>query len=36
MSVELKAGLISDFFASAKETAQGIDKGRKVTKKKVF
>ena len=36
MSVELKAGLISDFFASAKETAQEIDEGRKVTKKNII
>ena len=36
MNVELKAGSISDFFASAKETAKEIDKGRKVTKKNII
>jgi len=36
MSVELKAGSISDFFASAKETAKEIDEGRKVTKKNII
>jgi len=36
MNVELKAGSISDFFASAKEKAKEIDKGRKVTKKKYY
>lgn len=35
MNVELKAGSISDFFASAKETAKEIDEGRKVTKKNI-
>ncbi len=29
MNVELKAGLISDFFASAQETAKEIDEGKK-------
>ena len=33
MSVELKAGSMSDFFSSAKETAKKIDKGKKVTEK---
>jgi len=37
MSVELKAGSMSDFFSSAKETAKEtakeIDKGKKVTEK---
>lgn len=33
MSVELKAGSISDFFSSAKETAKEIDAGKKVTPK---
>ena len=33
MSIELKAGTISDFFASAKETAREIDQGKKVTLK---
>ena len=36
MNVELKAGLISDFFASAKETAKEIDEGKKVTKKNII
>ncbi|MCD6185446.1 MAG: transcriptional regulator [Deltaproteobacteria bacterium] len=36
MNVELKAGLISNFFASAKETAKEIDEGRKVTKKNII
>ncbi|MDL1983418.1 MAG: transcriptional regulator [Thermodesulfobacteriota bacterium] len=36
MNVELKAGSISDFFASAKETAKEIDEGRKVTKKNII
>ena len=33
MNVELKAGTLSDFFASAKETAKEIDSGEKVTRK---
>ena len=33
MSIELKAGSISDFFASAKETAREIDQGKRVTAK---
>lgn len=36
MNVELKAGLISDFFASAQETAKEIDEGKKVTKKNII
>ena len=36
MNVELKAGSISDFFASAKETAKEIDEGRKITKKNII
>jgi predicted transcriptional regulator len=36
MKVELKAGTISDFFSSAKETAKEIDEGRKVTKKNII
>lgn len=36
MNVELKAGTISDFFSSAKETAKEIDEGRKVTKKNII
>jgi predicted transcriptional regulator len=36
MSVELRPGLISDFFASAKETAKEIDEGGKVTKKNII
>ena len=36
MNVKLKAGSMSDFFASAKETAKEIDKGRKVTKKNII
>ena len=36
MSVKLKAGSISDFFASARETAKEIDEGRKVTKKNII
>ena len=35
MSVELKAGSLHDFFASAKETAKEIDEGKKVTKKNI-
>ena len=33
MSIELKAGSIADFFASAQETAREIDQGEKVTPK---
>ncbi len=36
MTVELKAGSLKDFFASAKETAIEIDKGRKLTPKKII
>ena len=36
MSVELKAGSISDFFASAKETAKEIDEKTKVTRKNII
>ncbi|MGB9499488.1 MAG: hypothetical protein ACKVE4_07005 [Dissulfuribacterales bacterium] len=36
MNVELKAGSISDFFSSAKETAKEIDEGRKVTPKNII
>jgi len=36
MNVELKAGSISDFFSSAKETAKEIDEGRKVTLKNII
>ena len=35
MNVELKAGTISDFFSSAKETAKEIDEGKKVTRKNI-
>lgn len=33
MNIEIKKGNISDFFASAKETAKEIDEGKKVTRK---
>ncbi len=33
MSIEIKSGSLSDFFASAKETAKEIDNGKKLTKK---
>jgi len=36
MNVQLKAGSISDFFSSAKETAKEIDAKTKVTKKNVI
>jgi len=36
MIVELKAGSISDFFASAKETAKEIDEKTKVTRKNII
>ena len=36
MSVELKAGSLSDFFSSAKETAKEIDEKRKVTRKNII
>ncbi len=35
MNVELKAGTISNFFSSAKETAKEIDEGKKVTRKNI-
>ena len=33
MTVEIKSGSLSEFFASAKETAKEIDRGEKITKK---
>ncbi|HIO93277.1 MAG TPA: HTH domain-containing protein [Leucothrix mucor] len=33
MSIEIKSGTLSDFFASAKETAREIDQGTNLTKK---
>ena len=33
MSIEIKAGTLSDFFSSAKETAREIDQGKKLTQK---
>jgi len=36
MSVELKAGTLDDFFASAKKTAQEIDEGKSVTRKNII
>jgi len=33
MTIEIKAGTLSDFFSSAKETAKAIDAGKKVTPK---
>ncbi len=36
MSVELKAGSLSDFFSSAKETAKEIDEKRKITRKNII
>lgn len=36
MTVELKAGSLEDFFASAKATAKEIDEGRKLTPKKII
>ena len=35
MSVTIKSGSLSDFFASARETAKEIDEGRKVTPKNI-
>jgi len=35
MSVKLKAGTMTDFFSSAKETAKEIDEGKKVTRKNI-
>jgi predicted transcriptional regulator len=36
MSVTIKSGSLSDFFRSAKETAQEIDKGQQVTPKNII
>lgn len=36
MSVELKAGSMSDFFSSAKETAKEIDNKEKITEKNII
>ena len=36
MTVDLKAGSLTDFFASAKETAREIDKGERVTPKNII
>ena len=36
MSVELKAGSLTDFFTSAKETAKEIDEGKRVTRKSII
>ena len=36
MTVELRAGTLSDFFASAKETAKEIDEGRRLTHKNII
>jgi len=36
MNIQLKAGALSDFFASAKETAKEIDGNRKVTRKNII
>lgn len=36
MSVEIKSGTLSDFFASAKETAREIDQGKRLTPKKTI
>jgi predicted transcriptional regulator len=36
MSVELKAGSLTDFFASARETAKEIDEGKRVTRKNII
>ena len=36
MSVELKAGSLSDFFTSAKETAKEIDEGKQITRKNII
>lgn len=33
MSIEIKSGTLTDFFASAKETARQIDRGEEVTPK---
>lgn len=36
MTVELRAGTLSDFFASAKKTAKEIDEGRRLTRKNII
>jgi len=36
MSVEIKSGTLSDFFASAKETAREIDQGKRLAPKKTI
>ena len=36
MSVELKAGSLTDFFASAKKTAREIDEGKQATRKNII
>lgn len=36
MTVELKAGTLSNFFASAKETAKEIDAGQRLTPKNII
>ncbi len=36
MSVEMKSGTISDFFASAKATAKEIDEAKKITTKNII
>lgn len=33
MSIEIKSGTLSDFFASAKETVKEIDQGKRLTRK---
>jgi len=36
MSIEIKAGTLSDFFTSAKETTREIDQGKKLTRKNII
>ena len=36
MSVEIRAGLLSNFFASAKKTAKEIDEEKRVTRKNII
>lgn len=36
MSVEIKAGSLADFFASARETAKEVDEGRGLTRKNII
>ena len=36
MILEIKSGSLSDFFASAKETAEEIDEGKRVTRKNII